>query len=102
MTIKKGDNVYVLSGKDKGKKGKVERVLPKHGKAIITGVNIVTKHQKPKKGVKQVGRIAKNMPIDISNLAIVCEKCGKYVRIGYKRLPSGKKERICKKCKEAI
>lgn len=102
MKIKKGDNVYVLSGKDRGKKGRVERILPKRGKAIVTGINIVTKHQKPRRGVKQVGRIVKNMPVDISNLAIVCEKCGKYVKIGYRKLPDGKKERICKRCKEAV
>jgi len=102
MKIKKGDNVYILVGKDRGKKGRVEKVFPRRGKVIVAGVNVATKHQKPMRGVKQVGRIKINLPIDISNVALICEKCGKYVRIGYKKLADGKKERVCKRCGEAI
>ena len=102
MYIKKGDNVVVLKGKDKGKKGKVERVFSKSNKALVAGINVVTKHQKPKAGVKQVGRITKSMPIDTSNLSLMCEKCGKHVRVGYKILADGRKERVCKKCGDII
>ena len=102
MTIKKGDNVHVLAGKDKGKKGKVEKVFPDIGKAVVVGVNTVTKHQKPKRGVRQVGRITKSMPMDMSNLALVCDKCGKHVKTGYKKLETGEKVRVCKKCGDTI
>ncbi len=102
MYIKKGDNVYVLAGKDKGKKGKVEKVFPRKEKVIITGVNSATKHQKPTRNAKQVGRISINLPINVSNVALICEKCGKHARIGYKKLADGKKERVCKRCGEAI
>ena len=102
MKIKKGDTIQVLKGKDQGKKGKVEKVFNKTEKLLVAGINIVTKHQKPKQGVKQVGRITKSMPIDISNVAIVCDKCSKYVKIGYKILSDGRKERICRKCGESI
>jgi len=102
MYIKKGDNVVVLRGKDKGKKGKVERVFPEAGKALVAGINVVTKHQKPKKGVKQVGRLTKSMPMNTANLALFCEKCGKHVKIGYKILANGDKTRTCKKCGDII
>lgn len=100
--IKKGDNVQVLSGKDKGKKGKVEKTFPSLGKAVVVGVNVVTKHQKARKGIKQVGRITKSMPINISNLALVCEKCGKHVRVSNKILETGEKVRVCRKCGDII
>jgi len=102
MKIKKGDNIQVIKGKDKGKKGKVEKVFSKTGKIIVAGVNIVTKHQKPRHGVKQVGRINKSMPLEVSNVAIICDKCGKYVKISYKVLADGRKERVCRKCGESI
>ena len=102
MKIKKGDNVYVLTGKDKGKKGRVEKIFPEKGKAVVAGVNIVTKHQKPKQGVKQVGRITMSMPMAISNLALICEKCGKHVKMGYRVLETGEKVRTCKKCGDII
>ena len=102
MKIKKGDNIQVIRGKDKGKKGKVEKVFPLEGKLLIAGVNVVTKHQKPKQGVKQVGRITKSIPLEASNVAIICDKCSKYVKIGYKILSDGRKERVCRKCGESI
>jgi len=102
MYIKKNDNVYILTGKDKGKRGKVEKVIPKENKVVVSGINAAIKHQKPTRTAKQVGRININLPIAVSNVALICEKCGKHVRIGYKKLADGKKERICKKCGEAI
>ena len=102
MIIKKGDLVQVLTGKDKGKKGKVEKVFPSSSKVSVTGVGVAIKHQKPKHGVKQVGRISINLPINMSKVALVCEKCGKHVRIGYKILGNGEKIRVCKKCGDNI
>ena len=102
MKIRKGDTIQVLKGKDKGKKGKVEKVFPSSDKVVVAGINMVVKHQKPKHGVKQVGKINKNMPMNVANVAIICDKCGKYVKIGYKILADGRKERTCRKCGESI
>ena len=102
MKFKKGDNVKVLAGKDRGKMGKIERVFPSKGKAMVSGVNTAVKHQKPKRGVKQVGRINITLPIDVSNLALVCDKCAKSARIGFKILGDNKKVRICKRCNEVL
>jgi len=101
MKIKKGDNVLVVSGKDKGKTGKVLRSLPKEKKITVEGVNLKQKHLKPKKQGEK-GQIVKSAAFfDVSNVKIICPKCGKPARIGYK-IVSGKKSRICKKCKSEI
>ncbi|HRY60299.1 MAG TPA: 50S ribosomal protein L24 [Patescibacteria group bacterium] len=102
MKLKKGDNVKVLAGKDRGKTGKIEAVFPDKGKAVVAGINTAIKHQKPKRGVKQVGRINITLPIDLSNLALVCDKCAKPARVGFKLLGDGKKVRICRRCSEVL
>ncbi|NLZ54385.1 MAG: 50S ribosomal protein L24 [Thermoanaerobacteraceae bacterium] len=102
VQIKKGDTVCVLSGKDKGKKGKVIKVLPRKKKAIVEGVNMATKHQKPTPGIKQGGIMQIEMPIYTSKLMVVCGKCNKPTRVGYKMLDDGSKVRICKKCEEVL
>ena len=92
----------VIKGKDRNKSGKVARILPDSGKVIVGGINIMKRHQKPKKsGAK--GQIASiEAPIRIENLMIICAKCGKPARVGYKKLESGDKVRICKKCNQEI
>ncbi len=97
VKIKKGDEVEVLAGKDIGRRGAVMRVLPETGKVIVDRVNIAKKHQKPTKATMQGGIIDKEMPINASNVGIVCGKCHKPTRIGY-RFEAGKKIRICRKC----
>ncbi|MCH7605051.1 50S ribosomal protein L24 [Patescibacteria group bacterium] len=101
MRIKNGDTVFIKAGKDKGRKGKVIKALPKEGKIVVEGINIRKKHLRPKKqGEKgQIGQIPTSF--DISNVLIICEKCGKAVRIGYK-IMENKKVRICKKCNAEI
>ena len=101
MKISKNDNVLVISGKYKGKTGKVEKVLPKIGKIIVSGVNIAKKSTKPSKKNPKGGIIDIAMPIDISNLKLICPKCQKAVRVGYK-IVQNKKTRYCKKCSEQI
>ena len=97
MKIKKDDKVVVLAGKDKGKQGKVLSADPKGGKVTVEGVNVATKHQKPR-GQNQEGGIIKiETPIYVSKVQLVCPKCGKGTRVGYK-LADGKKVRVCKKC----
>jgi large subunit ribosomal protein L24 len=97
MKIRKGDRVVVLKGKDRGKEGTVMRVLPTEGKVIVDGVNVAKKHQKPTKSTMQGGIIDKDMPIDVSNVAIVSPKDGKATRVGYKVDEDGTKVRICKR-----
>ena len=100
--IKKGDNVYVLAGEDRGKTGRVLQVLPKAGRAIVEGVNIVTKATKPTAQHPQGGLIKKEAPIHISNLNLVDPKTGKPTRIAIKRDADGKAIRMSKKSKEEI
>lgn len=100
--IKKGDNVYVLAGEDHGKTGRVLQVLPKAGRAIVEGVNIVTKATKPTAQHPQGGLIKKEAPIHISNLNLVDPKTGKPTRIAIRRDADGKAIRISKKSKEEI
>lgn len=102
MHVKKGDTVVVISGKDKGKKGKVLTSLPKNNRVIVEGVNMLTKHKKPSAKVQQGGIIHQEGPIDVSNVALYCSKDKTAVRVGYKFLENGEKVRICKKCGELI
>ena len=97
--LKKGDKVVVLAGKDKGKQGEITAVFPKENKAVVDGVNVAIRHQRQTQ-TTQGGRVAKNMPIDLSNLAIV-DKNGKATRVGF-RMEEGKKVRFAKTTGEAI
>ena len=98
LKIGKGDRVRVLSGKDKGKEGEVMRALPREGKVIVDGVNVARKSQRPTRTTQQGGIIDKDMPIQVSNVALVCPSCGKPTRVGYTIDKSGEKARVCKKC----
>ena len=97
MKILKGDRVVVLSGKDKGVEGVVERAIPEKGKVIVEGVNVAKKHQAPTRGDQQGGIIDKAMPIDVSNVAVVSPKDGKATRVGYRIDDDGTKVRICRR-----
>jgi large subunit ribosomal protein L24 len=97
MKLRKGDEVEVLSGKEIGKRGAIMRVLPANGKVIVDRVNLVKKHQKPTRTTMQGGIIDKEMPLNASNVGIVCKSCHKATRIGY-RFEGDKKIRICRKC----
>jgi len=101
MKIKKGDNVLIIAGKDKGRTAKVIRSLPKELKILVEGINLKKKHVRPKKEGEKGQVVAIPAPLDISNVKIVCPKCGKATRIEYKT--EGKvKNRVCKKCKQVI
>ena len=97
MNIKKDDKVVVLSGKDKGKQGKVLVADPKAMKVIVEGVNVATKHQKPRKQGEEGGIFKVETPIYSSKVQLVCPKCGKATRVAHK-ITDGKKSRVCKKC----
>jgi len=101
MKVKKGDNILIITGKDKGKTGKIIKALPKEARVLIEGLNLRKKHVRPKReGEKgQVVQIPATM--DVSNVKLVCPKCGKATRVGYK-MEKDIKKRICKKCKQEI
>src|SRR6478609_9727506 len=102
MKIRKGDRVQVLAGKDRGKTGTVTFAYPATGKVVVDGLNIAKKHQKPKSATMQAGIIDKEMPMQVSNVAIVCPSCSKPTRIGYRFDSDGTKVRICRKCEGDI
>jgi large subunit ribosomal protein L24 len=97
MNIKKDEKVVVLSGKDKGKQGQILVSDPKAMKVIVEGVNVATKHQKPRKQGEEGGIIKVETPIYASKVQLVCPKCGKPTRVAHK-IKDGKKSRVCKKC----
>ena len=97
LRIKKGDRVRVLTGKDRGKEGNVTRVLPVTGKVIVDGVNVAKKHQRATRATMQGGIIDRDMPLDASNVAVLCPK-GHTSRVGYEFNADGSKRRVCKKC----
>jgi large subunit ribosomal protein L24 len=102
MKIKKGDMVTVLTGKDAGKKGKVLRAMPKEDRVVIEGINKAKKHQRPSRTIPQGGILQIEIPIQVSNVMLLCGKCNKPSRIGYKVLDNGDKVRVCKKCGEVL
>ena len=99
--IRKGDNVVVISGSDKGKKGSVLKVFPKDSRALVQGVNVVKRHQRQTQ-TQQAGIVTKESPIQLSNIAHVDPKTGKATRIGIKTLGDGRKVRFAKKSGEVI
>lgn len=101
MKIKKNDTVLIISGKDKGKQGKVLKVLPKEGKIMIEGVNLVKKHRRPKTEKEQGQVVEIPKPIDASNAKLVCPKCNQSSRVGYK-MTEQDKFRVCKKCGQEV
>ena len=106
MHVKSNDTVIVISGKDKGKKGKITAAFPKLNRVTVEGVNMVTKHQKARNQMQPGGIIHKEMPVDASNVMLVCPKCGKATRVSHKvtreQNDNGKMQRkmirVCKKC----
>jgi len=102
MKLKKGDRVKVLTGKDRGDEGEIMRVIPKEGRIIVEGVNVAKKHQRALRATMQAGIIDRDMPMQASNVALICPSCGP-TRVGYRFDDSAsgmkaKKFRICRKC----
>ncbi|RLD93626.1 MAG: 50S ribosomal protein L24 [Aquificota bacterium] len=99
--IKRDDLVLVIAGKDKGRRGKVLRVFPRRSRVMVEKVNVVKRHQRPTQTI-QGGIIEKEAPIHLSNVMLICPKCGEPTRVGFKFLQDGRKVRSCKKCGEII
>ena len=97
MNVKKGDTVVVLSGKDKGKQGKVQTTIPSESKVVVEGVNMVTCHTKPRRQGEEGGIVRREAALYASKVQVVCPKCGKPTRVAHKTA-DGKKSRVCKHC----
>ena len=102
LKIKKNDQVLVISGKDKGKKGKVLVADPKNSKLVVEGINMATKHKKPRSQTQVGGILKQEVAINASKVMLVCPKCSAATRVGYKILDDGTKVRLCKKCSETL
>ena len=102
MKIRKNDNVLVISGKDRGKKGKVRFVYPRKKEVLVEGVNFIKTHSRAGAQVRQAGIIEREAPINQSSVMLVCNRCNRPVRIGFRKLADGRKVRICRSCEEVV
>ena len=102
MNIRRGDNVLVIAGKEKGKTGRVERQLTENNRVVVEGVNLVTRHMKARPGIRQAGRIQQEAPIHVSNVMLICNKCSRPTRPKVTQLETGQRVRSCPKCEEVI
>jgi len=102
MKIRKNDTVMVIAGRDKGKSGKVRYAYPRKGRILVEGVNFVKKHARATGQARQAGIIEREMSLDISNVMLVCTRCGKPARVGRRFLEDGRKVRVCRACGEVI
>jgi large subunit ribosomal protein L24 len=102
MKIHKNDNVLIVTGKDRGKKGKVRKALPTKDSVIVEGLNLIKRHSKTKGKTRQAGIIELEGTIHVSNIMVICNKCNKPVRVGYRVLEVGKRAMYCHSCSEII
>ena len=102
MKIRKNDTVLVVTGKDKGKKGKVRSVQPKDERLLLEGINLIKRHARATGQARQAGIIEREAPIHVSNVMLLCSKCNHPSRIGFRFLEDGKKVRVCHSCSEII
>jgi large subunit ribosomal protein L24 len=102
MKIRKDDTVVITAGKDSGKKGKVRHALPDKERVIVEGANMIKRHSRARRAARQAGIIELEAPIHVSNVMLVCSKCGKPTRVGFQFLADGKRVRVCKSCQEVI
>ena len=100
--VRRGDTVAVIAGRERGKRGKVLRVLPADGRVLVETLNMMKKHQRPTQKLRQGGIIERESPLALSNVLVVCSRCDKASRSGIKVLGDGRKVRVCKRCGESI
>jgi large subunit ribosomal protein L24 len=100
--VRRGDTVGVIAGRERGKRGKVLRILTEKNRVVIEKVNMIKKHQKPTQKVRQGGIIEREGPLALSNVLLVCTRCDRAVRTGIKILADGRKARVCKRCGESV
>jgi large subunit ribosomal protein L24 len=102
MKIRKEDTVLVISGKDRGKRGRVLRAFPKESRVIVEKVNMIKRHMRARRPALQAGIIEREAPIHISNVMLLCNKCHRPTRVGFQFIEEGRKVRVCKRCGEVI
>ena len=102
MKIRKNDTVLIIAGREKGKKGKVRRAFPEQDSVTVDGVNMVKRHSRARGAARQAGIIELEAPLNVSNMLLVCGKCNRPVRVGFRFLDDGRKARICRSCHEII
>jgi large subunit ribosomal protein L24 len=98
LKIRKGDKVQVLTGKYRGQEGKVLKSFPEGRRVVVEGVNLIKRHTRPSQENPQGGIVTKEAPIDVSNVALICDSCARVVRVGYRMDNEGRKRRVCRKC----
>jgi large subunit ribosomal protein L24 len=102
MKVRKGDTVMVIAGKEKGRSGRVDRVLNKQDMVVVEGLNMIIRHMRPRPDLRQAGRIQKESPIHMSNVLLVCNKCNSPTRPRLNYIEGGRKVRECRQCNETI
>ncbi|MCK9357140.1 MAG: 50S ribosomal protein L24 [Dehalococcoidia bacterium] len=102
MNIKKNDMVLVISGKDRGKKGKVRRSLPRDNRIVVEGLNMIKRHSRARRAARQAGIVELEAPLHASNVMLLCSKCKKPARVGFRTLEDGRKVRFCRTCQEVL
>ena len=102
MKVRKNDNVVVIAGKDRGKKGKVRQALPKENRVVVEGVNFIKRHTRARGTVRQAGIIEREAPLPVAKVMLLCSKCNHPARIGFRVLEDGKKVRVCRACGEVV
>lgn len=102
LSVRQGDEVEVITGKDRGRRGRVEHVRPRENRVVVEGINMVKRHLRRQPGSLQAGIIDMPAPINRSNVMLVCPSCGQTTRVGSVELPNGKHARVCKNCHEII
>ena len=102
MRIRRDDTVVIITGKDRGKKGKVRRAFPDEDRVVVEGLNMIKRHSRARRATRQAGIIELEAPIHVSDVMLVCNKCGNPTRISFRFLDDGKKVRTCSSCREGI
>jgi large subunit ribosomal protein L24 len=102
MRIRKDDTVVIITGKDRGKKGKVRRAFPSEDRVVVEGLNMIKRHSRARRATRQAGIIEMEAPIHVSDIMLICNKCGNPTRVNFRLLDDGKKVRVCNSCREVI
>jgi large subunit ribosomal protein L24 len=102
MRIRKDDTVVIITGKDRGKKGKVRRAFPNEDRVVVEGLNMIKRHSRARRATRQAGIIEMEAPIHVSDIMLICNKCGNPTRVNFRLLDDGKKVRVCNSCREVI
>jgi large subunit ribosomal protein L24 len=102
MRIRRDDTVVIITGKDRGKKGKVRRAFPNEDRVVVEGLNMIKRHSRARRATRQAGIIELEAPIHVSDVMLICNKCGNPTRVNFRLLDDGKKVRVCNSCREVI